>query len=281
MSENNQGPPPVPNNQPKGKTNETKTPPPIPNAKNIAITSPQDETGSAKIDAATDTKLPPKLPGKKSNTPPPLAPNTPQSETGSAKIDDATDTKLPPKLPNRKSKTPPPLAPSMPQNARKTYFTPTPKTSNTATGQTGNRGKGKLVLFVFGIAAALIAIISISNSGGSDMPFDRGGSFDYSNDDSDVGSSEPEVQPTPEPETYAYDESNNYQQGDNSVENTEENVNAVSNGLIFSILATKKICKNCNSEFVGSTGVNENCENANSGNNEFCNSGCCQEYYGY
>lgn len=286
MSENNQGPPPVPNNKPKGTTNEAKTPPPpLPKAKIIAITSPQDETGSAKSDTTTGKKLPPKLPGKKSNTPPPLVPTMDQKETGSALIDAASGKKLPPKLPNRKSKTPPPLAPSIPQNTGQTKFSPNSQTSNTA--GTGNKGKGKLFLFIFGVAAALIAIISISNGGGNDVPLDRGHTFDNSDDEeydseaSDVGYSEREAQPTPEPETYADDESDNYQQGDNSLENTEENVNAVSNDLIFSILSSKKICKNCNSKFVRNTGVGENCEKTNSGNEEFCGLGCCQEYYGY
>lgn len=279
MSENNQGPPPVPNNKPKGTTNESKLPPPLPKAKIIAVTSPQDETDGAKNDVSAVKKLPPKLPGKEGNAPPPLPTTMDQKETGSAIIDATSGKKLPPKLPNRKSKTPPQLAPSMRQNTSKTKSSTNSQTSYTATTQAGN--KGKLFLFVIGVAAALIAIISISNGSGNDVPLDRGYTFDYSDDDSDVGYTKPEVQPTPEPETYAYDESNNYQQGDNSLENTEENVNALSNGLIFSILATKKICKNCNSEFVGSTGVNENCENANSGNNEFCNSGCCHRYYGY
>jgi hypothetical protein len=276
MSKNNQGPPPVPNNKPKGTANESKTtPPPLPKAKIIAGTSQQDETGNAKSDVTTGKKLPPKLPGKKSNTPPPLPPTINQKETGSAIIDATSGKKLPPKLPNRKSKTPPPLAPSIHQNTSQNKFSPSSHTSNTATN--GNKGKGKLFLFVIGIVAALIAIISISNGGGNDVPLDRGYTFDYSDnddsEDSDVGYSEPE--------TYADDESNNYQQGDNSLENTEENVNALSNDLIFSIISSKKICKNCNSKFVRNTGVGENCEKTNSGNEEFCGLGCCQEYYGY
>ncbi len=287
MSENNQGPPPVPNNKPKGTTNESKTPPPLPKAKIIAITSPQDETGSAKSDTKTGKKLPPKLPGKQSNTPPSLVPTMDQKETASAIIDATSGKKLPPKLPNRKSKTPPPLAPSIPQNARQTKFSPNSQTSNTATTQTGNKGKGKLFLFVIGVAAALIAIISISNGSGNDVPLDRGHAFDHSDDeednseDSDVGSSEPEAQPTPEPETYAYDESDNYQQGDNSEEN-EDDVNRVSNAVIGAMLGTPKetkTCSICPKTFRVGEGFAhlspDYCSNQNYG--EYCSETCCDE----
>ena len=246
MSENKQGPPAVPINKPKGTTNESKTPPPLPKAKIIAITSPQDETGSAKSDTTTGKKLPPKLPGKKSNTPPPLVPTMDQKETGSDIIDAASGKKLPPKLPNRKSKTPPPLAPSIPQNARQNKFSPNSQTSNTATTQTGNKGKGKLFLFVIGVAAALIAIISISNGSGNDVPLDRGHAFDYSDDeeddseDSDVGYSEPEAQPTPEPETY---DASNYNQ--------------------TRVTSEKIICPNCN----GTGDYAQTCNKCNRDNN--------------
>ena len=170
MSENNQGPPPVPNNKPKGTTNESKIPPPLPKAKITASTPPQDETSTAKNDISAGTNLPPKLPGKESNTPPPLPTTMEQNETGSGIIDDASAKKIPPELPNRKSKTPPPLAPSMRQNARQTKSLPNSVISNSATNQTGNNGKRKLFLFSIGIVAALIAIISISNSGGNDIP---------------------------------------------------------------------------------------------------------------
>jgi hypothetical protein len=135
MSENNQGPPPVPNNKPKGTTNESKIPPPLPKAKIIAVTAPQDETGGAKNDISAGTNLPPKLPGKESHTAPPLAP-------------------------------------SMSQNARQTKPSPNSLTSNIATTQTGIKGKGKLFLFAGLAAAVLIAIISISNDGGNDTQLD-------------------------------------------------------------------------------------------------------------
>ena len=289
MSENNQGPPPVPNNKPKGTANESKTPPPLPKAKIITLTSPQDVVDNTKVGAETGKNLPPKLPGKKNNTPPPLATSMPQNETGSAKIDAKTGKILPPKLPNRKSKTPPPLAPSMPQNARQTIFLPNSQTTNPGAIQSGNKGKGKLFLFIFGVAAALILIVSISNGGGNDVPLDRGHAFERSDDqkndseDREVRSSEPKAQPAPapvpEPKTYAYDESSNSQQGGNSTENTEGNVNRIANGLIGAIITnTKKTCKNCKSQFNRGTGVSENCEETNSGNEEFCDSECCQEY---
>ena len=224
MSENNQGPPPVPNNKPKGTANEQKTPPPLPKAKIITLTSPQDVVDNTKVGAETGKNLPPKLPGKKNNTPPPLATSMPQNETGSAKIDAKTGKILPPKLPNRKSKTPPPLAPSMPQNARQTIFLPNSQTTNPGAIQSGNKGKGKLFLFIFGVAAALILIVSISNGGGNDVPLDRGHAFERSDDqkndseDREVRYSEPKAQPAPvpEPKTYAYEESDNDQTGYNS-----------------------------------------------------------------
>lgn len=288
MSENNQGPPPVPNNKPKGTTNESKTPPPLPKAKIIAITSPQDETGSAKSDTKTGKKLPPKLPGKKSNTPPSLVPTMDQKETASAIIDATSGKKLPPKLPNRKSKTPPPLAPSIPQNARQTNFSPNSQTSNTATTQTGNKGKGKLFLFVIGVAAALIAIISISNGSGNDVPLDRGHAFDYSDDEED--NSEPEVQSTPEPETYADDGSDNYQTGydsDQDEEVSDLDVLTVGGALYGASRAQEgsKTCSNyeCNNPIRWGEGWTHQyadyCSKINALNGEYCQESCCDENY--
>ena len=243
MSENIQGPPPVPNNKQKGTTNESKIPPSLPKAKIIAVTSPQDETSTAKNDVSAGKKLPTKLPGKESQTPPPLAP-------------------------------------SMRQNARQTKFSTNSQTSNTATTQAGN--KGKLFLFVIGVAAALIVIISISNGSGNDVPLDRGHTFDYSDDeeydseDSDVGYSEPEVQSTPEPEPYVYDGSSNYQQGNNS----EENVDQISNDVIEAIIVTPKETKKCSfcpkTFRVGQGFAHlrpDYCSNQNFG--EYCSVDCC------
>ena len=294
MSENNQGPPPVPNNKPKGTSNESKIPPqPLPKAKIIAITSPQDETGSTKIDATAGKKLPPKLKGKESNTPPPLAPTMDQKETGSGIIDAGSGKKLPPKLSNRKSKTPPPLAPSMHQNAPQTKFSPSPHTSNTA--GTGNKGKGKLFLFIFGVAAALIAIISISNGGGNDVPLDRGHTFDYSNDEeddseaSDVSYSEREAQPTPEPETYAYDESDNDQTGYDSDQDEEvsEQDDYTFGGALYGASRAQEGSKTCSDEDCnnpirwgeGWTHQYGYCGHANALNGEYCQESCCDENY--
>ena len=257
MSESNQGPPPVPNNKPKGTTNESKIPPPLPKAKIIAVTSPQDETSTAKNDVSAGKKLPPKLPGKESQTPPPLTPPTDQKETENSIIDAASGKKIPPKLPNWKSKTPPPLAPSMRQNARQTKFSTNSQTSNTATTQAGN--KGKLFLFVIGVAAALIAIISISNGSGNDVPLDRGHTFDYSDDkeydseDSDVGYSEPEVKSTPETKTYDQRSKN-------------QKVNA----------SEKIICPNCN----GTGDYLQTCNNCNRDNNCYQQTGGGYYVYG-
>ena len=287
MSENNQGPPPVPNNKPKGTANEQKTPPPLPKAKIITLTSPQDVVDNTKVGAETGKNLPPKLPGKKNNTPPPLATSMPQNETGSAKIDAKTGKILPPKLPNRKSKTPPPLAPSMPQNARQTIFLPNSQTSNPGAIQSGNKGKGKLFLFIFGVAAALILIVSISNGGGNDVPLDRGHAFERSDDqkndseDREVRYSEPKAQPAPvpEPKTYAYEESSNSQQGDNSAGNTEDNVNRGTNGLIGAFLALPKetkTCSFCSKSFVerGYAHLSPDyCSEQNYG--EYCGVNCC------
>jgi hypothetical protein len=173
----------------------------------------------------------------------------------------------------------------MPQNARQTIFLPNSQTSNPGAIQSGNKGKGKLFLFIFGVAAALILIVSISNGGGNDVPLDRGHAFERSDnqkndsEDREVRYSEPKAQPAPvpEPKTYAYEESSNSQTEDNS----KENVNDAANTLIFSIISSKKTCKNCQSKFVRCTGVGENCEKTNSGNEEFCDSECCQKYYGY
>jgi hypothetical protein len=299
MSENNQGPPPVPNNKPKGTANESTTPPPLPKAKIITISSPQDVADNIKFAAETSKNLPPKLPGKKNNTPPPLATSMPQNETGSAEINAETAKKLPPKLPNRKSKTPPPLAPSMPQNARQTIFLPNSQTSNPGAIQSGNKGKGKLFLFIFGVAAALILIVSISNGGGNDVPLDRGHAFERSDnqkndsEDSDVGYSEREVQSPPEPETYAYDESDNDQTGydsDQDEEVSEQDVYTFGGALYGASRAQEgsKTCSNdeCNNPIRWGEGwthqysesYNGNCHKFGVGfNGEYCSEPCCEK----
>jgi hypothetical protein len=86
----------------------------------------------------------------------------------------------------------------------------------------------------------------------------------------------------PEPKTYAYDESSNSQQGGNSVENSEDNVNRIANGLIGALITNTKNCEYCSSKI--SEGYDENCNKTMSGNSGlalFCSPGCCQKYYGY
>ena len=245
--------------------------PPLPTKRGTVQPKPND-----KDSYSTNPKFPPPL--KKSDEPK----NTDNKKTNSTNNNDHKST--PPKLP---------LAPSRPQNASKTQLSPNSRTANTVITQTGNNGKGKLFLFVIGIAAALIAIISIRNGSGNDIPLDRGHTFHYSDDDSeenDVGSPEPEAQSTPEPEPYAYDESNNYQQSGNSEENTEDKVNVVTNGLIGGFLLTPKETKICfrngctNTISWGngwthqySESYNGNCHTLNGLRGEYCSQPCCEK----